>query len=38
MNSPAAIGLQHIAMEIIKESGLTEQTRTSELAVSGSWG
>ena len=26
MNSPAAIGLQHIAMEIIKESGLTEQS------------
>ena len=38
INSPAALGLQHIAMEVIKESGLTEQSRTSELAVSGAWG
>ena len=38
MNSPAAMGLQNIAMEVIKESGLTEQSRTSELAVSGAWG
>jgi MinD-like ATPase involved in chromosome partitioning or flagellar assembly len=38
MDSPAAMGLRHIAIQVIKESGLMEQSRTSELAVSGAWG
>jgi flagellar biosynthesis protein FlhG len=37
-NSPAAKGLQHIALDFIKEAGLAEQPRASKLVVSGAWG
>jgi flagellar biosynthesis protein FlhG len=38
MESPAAKGLQHIALQMLKESGLMDQSQSSKLVARGAWG
>lgn len=38
LDSPAALGLQHIAVQVLKESNLAEQNEPSRLAASGALG
>jgi hypothetical protein len=38
LDSPAALGLQHIALEFLKSSNLLELSEPSKLAATGAWG
>ena len=38
INSPAAMGLQHIALQVLKESNLPELSASPKLAATGAFG